>query len=96
MWHFPTVEVKTDPQRDLRQYLPQILPSSAKLPRKFLPLQKIRHAVTYRAITLVPFRVSLASLPEIPGAKTILLQNFASLPVSNLTRKLARAALAYE
>jgi A/G-specific adenine glycosylase len=94
MWHFPTVAVKKDPERDLRQYLSQIISHSEKLPAKFHPLRKSRHAVTYRALTIFPFLISRASLPAIPEAKEILLRDFTAFPVSNLTRKVAQAALA--
>jgi hypothetical protein len=49
--------------------------------------------VTYRAISLLPFRVEFKKLPRVAGARTILLKDFSSVPVSNLTRKVARAAL---
>jgi hypothetical protein len=64
------------------------------LPSRFSALAKIRHTVTYREIRVFPFRVEFARLPNVRGAKSILLQDFSSLPVSNLTRKVARAALA--
>ena len=92
MWHFPTTTVSEDPASDLRRYLKNVL-RAAGLPSRFVPLRKIRHAVTYRAINLLPFRVELKKLPRIAGAKVILLKDFSSLPVSNLTRKVARAAL---
>jgi hypothetical protein len=60
-------------------------------------LPAARHAVTHHAITLRPFRVAVAQLPFVPGAKTISLSHVASpssLAISNLTRKAARAALA--
>jgi hypothetical protein len=58
------------------------------------PLAKVRHAVTYRSVTVSPYRVAVAKLPRISGAKTILLEELSTLPISNLTRKIARAALA--
>jgi hypothetical protein len=38
--------------------------------------------------------VEFKKLPRVTGAKMIPLKDFSSLPVSNLTRKVARAALA--
>jgi A/G-specific adenine glycosylase len=92
MWHFPTIAVSEDPASDLRRYLKNVMGATG-LPSQFVALRKIRHAVTYRAISLLPFRVQFKRLPRIAGAKVILLKDFSSLPVSNLTRKVARAAL---
>jgi A/G-specific adenine glycosylase len=93
MWHFPTTPVSEDPASDLRKYLKNVLGAKG-LPLRFVALPKIRHAVTYRAISLLPFRVEFKKLPRVTGAKMIPLKDFSSLPVSNLTRKVARAALA--
>jgi A/G-specific adenine glycosylase len=92
MWHFPTIAVSEDPASDLRRYLKNVV-GATNLPLRFVALRKIRHAVTYRAISLLPFRVQLKKLPRIAGARIILLKDFSSVPVSNLTRKVARAAL---
>jgi A/G-specific adenine glycosylase len=92
MWHFPTVAVSENPASDLRGYLKNVVGTKA-LPSRFVPLRKIRHAVTYRAISLLPFLVEFKKLPRVKGAKIILLKDFSSLPVSNLTSKVARAAL---
>jgi A/G-specific adenine glycosylase len=92
MWHFPTVAVSEDPAHDLRRYLKNVVGAKG-LPSRFVRLGKIRHAVTYRAISLLPFRVKFKELPRIRDARIILLKDFSSVPVSNLTRKVARAAL---
>ena len=92
MWHFPTIAVSEDPASDLRDYLKNIVGVKA-LPSRFVQLRKIRHAVTYRAISLLPFLVKFNKLQRVKGARIILLKNFSSVPVSNLTRKVARAAL---
>ena len=47
-----------------------------------------------RAITVLPFLINVQKLPLITGAKQVPLRDISSLPVSNLTRKVARAALA--
>jgi hypothetical protein len=62
--------------------------------QQLTPADKVRHAVTYRDVTVLPFRIEVEKLPGIPGAKYVLLVDLSSLPVSNLTRKVARAALA--
>jgi len=67
--------------------------------RKPLALELLagaRHTVTYRDIRLLPFRVRVAKLPRIAGAQIVPIGELAthsSLAISNLTRKLARAAL---
>jgi A/G-specific adenine glycosylase len=92
MWHFPTTAVSGDPASDLRRYLKKVLGATG-LPSQFVALRKIRHAVTYRAISLLPFRVEFKKLPRVANARIILLKDFSAVPVSNLTRKVARAAL---
>ncbi len=98
LWHFPTIAVQADPASELQTHLREILP--AAMTKQHLRLELLptaRHAVTYRAITLRPFRIRVARLPRISGAKTILLSDVtspSSLAISNLTRKAARAALA--
>jgi hypothetical protein len=92
MWHFPTIAVGGDPASELRRYLKNVV-GATRLPPRFVSLRKIRHAVTYRAIRVLPFRVELGKLPRVAGARIILLKDFSSVPVSNLTRKVARAAL---
>jgi len=98
LWHFPTIGVRADPVAELQAHLNEILPPSrTKEPRELEPLAAARHAVTYRAITLRTFRIRVAHLPSVPGAKTIPLSDItspSSLAISNLTRKAARAALA--
>jgi hypothetical protein len=93
MWHFPTVSAGNNPAGELRRYVATNIGAAGALPLRFTALEKIRHTVTYRAIRVFPFRVEFAELPDIPRAKKILLRDFATLPVSNLTRKVARAAL---
>ena len=98
LWHFPTIAVRTDPAAELQAHLNEILRRSpTKQPLRLELLPAARHAVTHHAITLRPFRVSVAQLPRVPGAKTVSLSHAASpssLAISNLTRKAARAALA--
>jgi A/G-specific adenine glycosylase len=92
MWHFPTTAVSADPASDLRRYLKKVVGATG-IPSQFVALRKIRHAVTYRAISLLPFRMEFKKLPRVAHARIILLEDFSSVPVSNLTRKVARAAL---
>jgi A/G-specific adenine glycosylase len=98
LWHFPTIAVRTEPAAELQAHLGKILPASVtKQPLHLEALPTARHAVTYRAITLRPFRICVAQLPRVPNAKTIPLADItspSSLAISNLTRKAARAAVA--
>ena len=97
MWHFPTIAAEEHPEEELRSFLGKLSPALAKdrtMPLE--PLSRVRHMVTYRAITLLPFRVLVAKLPQLEEAKSISLPELVSpsaLAVSNLTRKIARAAL---
>ena len=60
----------------------------------FAAAEKVRHTVTYREVTVEPFRISVNKLPPIKGAEQVPLSEITVLPVSNLTRKVARAILA--
>ncbi len=93
MWHFPTVSVNGDPARYLLAFLRRLFSNMQINKTQLAPAGKIRHAVTYRAITVLPFLIDLKNLPRLSGAKQVPLSNLSGLPVSNLTRKVARAAL---
>ena len=92
MWHFPTVAVRKDAPAELRSFLADAL-SAGNGALHLEPLAKVRHAVTYRNVTVLPFRIAIAKIPRIRGAKSIRLEDFSTLPVSNLTHKIARVAL---
>ncbi len=96
LWHFPAVQVRTDPAGELLQHVAKLFPKISKRNIVLKPLAKARHAVTYRNITLLAFRISVAQLPDFLGAKIVSLADVCSPTshaISNLTRKLARAAL---
>ncbi len=92
MWHFPTIAVRKDALMELRRFLADDLPEENGA-LHFEPLARVRHAVTYRDVTVLPFRIAVAKIPHLRGAKSIRLEDFSKLPVSNLTRKIAQAAL---
>ncbi len=92
LWHFPTVAIRKDALAELRNFLAGVL-SLKNGTFHLQPLAKVRHAVTYRNVTVLSFRIAVAKIPHIRGAKSIRLEDFAKVPVSNLTRKIARAAL---
>jgi A/G-specific adenine glycosylase len=93
MWHFPTVQVNEDAARELRAFVKKLSLSGHISNAKLVPLRQVRHAVTYRQITLLPFRLDVSILPSVAGAKELSLSDLSAVPVSNLTRKAARAAL---
>lgn len=99
MWHFPARTASGDPALELSAMLKQLSPSrgtASRWPIEVLP--KVRHTVTFRGITMHPFRVRVTKMPCPTGAKVIALAELArdsSLAISNLTRKIARVALAH-
>jgi len=95
MWHFPTIAVhqnRADPE--LRKFAEKSLFAGRRLHATLFPLKKVRHAVTYRSITIFPFRVEVEKLPRVSMAKMLPLADLSSVAISNLTRKVALSALA--
>ena len=91
MWHFPTESAQDDLAQTLNTLVRRHSKASAILPEA---LRQVRHAVTYRKVKVFPFRIALGRLPRIPGAKKVPLGEVSAMPVSNLTRKIVRSALA--
>ena len=93
LWHFPTVSTTGNAEAALRQFLVQefALQSSSSL--AFDALKTVRHTVTYRKIEVAPFLIRMKALPRISRAKTMVLDRILAEPISNLTRKVARAAI---
>lgn len=96
MWHFPTTQVVHDVSSEFREFLSSTIFAGQSLPKHFHTLPKVRHAVTFRQITLQPFRLDVAKLPRVWHAKSLPLSDISGVPVSNLTRKVAHAALLAE
>lgn len=94
LWHFPTISVNGNPVAKLRDHLRKLQIRNRDVDFHFAAVEKIRHTVTYREITVEPFRVGVKKLPRIGGAEQVPLKEITLLPVSNLTRKVARAVLA--
>jgi hypothetical protein len=94
MWHFPAISVTKDTASELQAYLRTFVRGARNGNLRLAPAGKARHTVTYRNITLLPFRVEVKKLPNVPGARRVSLAGVSTLAVSNLTRKVARAALA--
>jgi A/G-specific adenine glycosylase len=79
--------------KELLQFVEAKYFSGRKLRLELLPLKHVRHSVTYRAITLFPFLLKVSKLPRVAGSKALPLADLSSVPVSNLTRKVAQSAL---
>lgn len=94
LWHFPTIAVNGDAVAKLRAHLQKLQIQGRNGGFHFEAADKVRHTVTYREITVEPFRINVKKLPRIKGAEQVPLREITALPVSNLTRKVARAALA--
>ena len=94
LWHFPTIPANGNPVAQLRGHLRKLQMQRRNGGFRFVAADKVRHTVTYREITVEPFRISVEKLPRIKGAEQVLLGEITALPVSNLTRKVARAVVA--
>ncbi len=93
MWHFPAVAIRKDALTELQAFLAAVLPAGKK------------HALLRAASESPPCGdlsqrngsslsgSPFAKIPRIRGAKSIPLKDLSKLPISNLTRKIARAAL---
>lgn len=93
MWHFPTIQVARDGAKELRIFARNTLFAGKAMRSKLLLLPKVRHTVTYRLITVQAFCMNIDTLPHVDGAKKVPLRDLQSVAVSNLTRKVANAAL---
>ena len=97
LWHFPTISVNGengDAVAWLRGHLRKLQIQNRNGRFRLVAADKVHHTVTYREITVEPFRVSVKKLPSIKGAAQVPLGEITLFPVSNLTRKVARAVLA--
>jgi A/G-specific adenine glycosylase len=95
MWHFPTVAVEHGQAAlALTNFAEACLFGRRKFRAALFPLRKVRHAVTYRSITILPFRLAVNKLPQVSGSKALPLADLTSVAISNMTRKVARSAQA--
>jgi len=95
MWHFPTVAAaQGQAAAALTKFAEKTLFGGRKFRMELFALKRVRHAVTYRSITIFPFRANVKKLPRASGAKALPLEDLSMVAISNLTRKVARAALA--
>jgi len=93
MWHFPTLSVNSEAARNLAAFVQRLFPKMRIGSSQLSPVAKVRHAVTYRAVTVLPFLIQPKTLPRFAGAKQVPLSDISQVPVSSLTRKVARAVL---
>jgi len=97
MWHFPTIAAPQEQAAAvLKKFAQESLLSGRTLRAELHPLKKVRHAVTYRSITIFPFRAEVEKLPRVPASKGFPLDDLSTVAISNLTRKVARAAVALQ
>jgi A/G-specific adenine glycosylase len=89
MWQFPAVEVMRHAKVELEAHLRATLAIS-EISLEALPAA--RHGVTFRNMTLLPFLARVLRLPKRPRTRILPLKNFANLPISSATRKIAAAA----
>jgi A/G-specific adenine glycosylase len=93
MWHFPTFSVKRESAASaVKNFAAESMFGGKKTVADFEALRPVRHAVTYRAVTVLPFLVRVKRLPAVGGAQKLELQKVSALAISNLTRKVAREA----
>src|SRR6266550_2454636 len=79
MWHFPTLSVTAEPAGKLSGFLRKLMPGAQSQKWQLIRAGKVRHAVTYRAITLLPFLINVQKLPRVPGARQVPLDNISRL-----------------
>jgi A/G-specific adenine glycosylase len=94
LWHFPAVAVRKNVRTELRRFLQTSGGAALASGAKWIALPPLRHAVTYREITITAFLVRVEKLPGARTGRVLPLRKVHSLAVSGLTRKIARAALA--
>jgi len=93
MWHFPTISARRETAAmELQKFARKWVFSGRKTGAEFVMLQAVRHAVTYRAVTVLPFLARVERLPKVAGAKMLTLEDLSEVAISNLTRKVGRAA----
>lgn len=92
MWHFPTLAVQKDLTEALRALLDSVLEAKSVKPKTPVALERVRHSVTYRRVTVLPYLLKVRSMPRKHRGNRLPLAEVTSLPISNLTRKVAHAA----
>jgi A/G-specific adenine glycosylase len=94
LWHFPAGALTGDATLCARKAWKELFKSGAPPAAQIQRLAPVRHAVTYRNISVHPFLCSAARLPKLRGAKIVALRAVTGLAISSLTRKIAKRAIA--
>ena len=98
MWHFPAIAIPENeprlPERLIRSHVAALF-GSPNWPsiESLEPLERARHTVTYRKITLAPYLVHTTRTPAAVNGRIVALAQVAGLAVSSATRKIAGAAM---
>jgi A/G-specific adenine glycosylase len=91
LWQFPAVEVARHPLAELDRHLREMVKIDLA-PLELEALPAVRHGVTFRNITLLPFLARVAELPRLPHTRILRLDRISELPISSATRKIAAGA----
>ena len=94
LWHFPTTSANGDARRAAAEAWSDLFKSGRPSAERMSPLPIVRHAVTYRNISVHPFLCAVQRLPRVRAAKTVAMSAVTHLAISNLTRKIAKHAIA--
>jgi adenine-specific DNA glycosylase len=108
MWQFPAWKARGDAQGEVVKQLQRLQPGekteknstqrtqrsaeSTERPRQLTALRTVRHAVTYRRVTIEPFLLRVPMVPEESEGLVLPLDSIQRVPVSSATRKIASAA----
>jgi adenine-specific DNA glycosylase len=91
LWHFPAVVTSGDSRTDLESHLSAEL--SLDGAGRWQAIPAIRHAVTFRDVTIEPWLIHVEELPRGAG-KIVALDAAGRMAISSASRKIAAAALA--
>lgn len=94
LWHFPTMSANGDVRRAAAKAWSDFFKSSRPPAEQMSPLSIVRHSVTYRNISVHPFLCMVRHLPTLQAARTVTIGAVTDLAISNLTRKIAKRAIA--
>ena len=90
LWHFPAIVTSGDSQRDLERHLAAEFPLDGAARWQAIPA--IRHAVTFRDVTIEPWLIFVEEMPRGAG-KNVALDTAGRMAISSASRKIAAAAL---
>ena len=93
LWQFPALAVNANGLRRFLGGFRKRFGWNGKDRSDFKALAGVRHSVTFREVTLLPVLVRVGRLPRVPQSRAVALAGVDRLPISNATRKIARAAL---